>query len=169
MTPQSVLRMIEELDGQNAIKIVQILNSNKNITDERIAELADLKLNKVRKVLYKLKEQQIATCWRERDSKTGWFVYFWSFRQEKLNIFIYERQKAVLRVLKQYFDYVNQNDRYTCENKCQKFVFDDAFNLGFSCPICGSLLVQFDSKKQLKILKRKIHQLSNLIKDFETK
>ena len=168
MSPYNALSMIEEIGGQNAVKVFQVLNSNKDITDEQIAEITGLKLNMVRKVLYKLNESQLATYRRGRDPETGWFVYFWFLRQEKLEILIQGRQKAVLKVLQQRFDFESQNDFYTCENKCQKFVFNEAFEVGFTCPLCGSLLVQIDNGRLLKVLERKIAQLSKVIKDFET-
>lgn len=167
MSPHSALSMIEEIGGQDAVKVVQVLNSKKDITDEQIAEITGLKLNMVRKVLYKLNESQIATYRRERDSETGWFVYFWFLRQEKLENLIKGRQKAVLRVLKQRFDFERQNDFYTCEKKCQKLVFNEAFEVGFTCPKCNSLLVQIDNGTLIKVLERKISQLSKVIKDFE--
>jgi len=161
--------MIEEIGGQNAVKVFQILSSNKDITDEQIAEIAGLKMNMVRKVLYKLNESQLAAYRRGRDPETGWFVYLWFLHQEKLEILIQRRQKAVLRVLQQRFDFESQNAFYMCENKCQQFVFQDAFEVSFTCPTCGSLLVQIDNGKLLKALEGKIAQLSKIIKDFETR
>ena len=165
MSSHSALSMIEEIGGQNAVKIFQVLTSKKEITDEQIAELTDLKLNMVRKVLYKLNERQIATYRRERDPETGWFVYFWFLRQEKLDMLIQRRQQAVLKVLQQRFDFESQNDFYTCEKKCQKSVFNEAFEGGFTCSKCGSLLTQVDNGTLLKVLKGKITELSKVIQD----
>ena len=73
----------------------ELLNSeSKDITDEDITEkikekIKDteidlepddkevLKLNSVRKTLYKLYSEKLAQFRRIRDKSTGWFIYYW--------------------------------------------------------------------------------------------
>ncbi len=160
--------MIEEVGGQNAIAIFQVLISKKDITDEQIAEITELKLNKIRKTLYKFNESHVATYRRERDPDTGWFVYYWTFRQEGLITLIQQRQKAVLNVLQQRYDFESQNAMYTCDMRCQQLLFNEAFEASFMCPTCGTLLIQIENGDLLNVLQSKISQLTEVIAN-ETK
>lgn len=163
MVSPNVLSMIEEVGGQDAIMIFQVLTSKKDITDEQIAEITGLKLNIIRKTLYKFNESQVATYRRERDPETGWFVYYWTFRQEGLLTLIQQRQKAVLNVLQQRYDFESQNATYSCETRCQQLLFNDAFESGFMCPTCGSLLIQIDNGELINVLQNKISQLTQVL------
>ena len=163
MVSQNVLSMIEEVGGQDAITICQVLTTKKDITDEQIAEITELKLNKIRKILYKFNESQIATYRRERDPETGWFVYYWTFRQEGMITLVQQRQKAVLNVLQQRYDFESQNAMYTCETRCQQLLFNEAFETSFMCPTCSSLLVQIENDALLNVLQSKISKLTEVL------
>lgn len=167
MSPHNALSIVEKIGGQEAVTIFQVLTSKKTITDEQIAQCTGLRMNIIRKALYKLNESQIISSHRERDPQTGWFVYFWFIRQTGLTSLIQNRQKEILRVLQQRFDFETQDNFYTCKNTCQKLVFSEAFEVGFMCPACNSLLDQIDNKILITFLKGKIIQLSKAIKTFE--
>ncbi|GAH56981.1 unnamed protein product, partial [marine sediment metagenome] len=84
------------IGGNICIEVAkELLNSkNKEITDDVITEnikkrIQDLnidfepndeeklKLNTVRKTLYKLYSAKLAQFRRVRDKNTGWFIYYW--------------------------------------------------------------------------------------------
>ena len=84
------------IGGDVAIEVgIQLLTSeNENLTDEDITENIKeriegtgidfepgdaeiLKLNTVRKTLYKLYSGKLAQFRRIRDKSTGWFIYYW--------------------------------------------------------------------------------------------
>lgn len=169
MAPLSALSMVEEIGGEDAVHIFHLLTAKKEITDEQISEVTGLKLNMIRKILYKLNEGQIATYRRERDPNTGWFVYFWFLRKEGLEALIQRRQREVLKVLQERLAFESQSDFYTCENQCHKLPFNDSFEIGFQCPTCGLLLTQLDNQELLETLEKKITELSTLIEDMETR
>jgi transcription initiation factor TFIIE subunit alpha len=168
MSPHSAFSMVEKIVGQEAVTIFKILTTKKTITAEQIVQRTGLRMNIIRKTLYMLNESQIVTCRCERDPQTGWFIYYWFICQEGLTSLIQNRQKEVFRVLQQRYDFESQDNFYTCENMCQKLVFSEAFDVGFKCLACNSLLYQIDNKILITILKGKIIQLSKVIKDFES-
>ena len=53
-------------------------------TDEEIAEKTGIKLNIVRKMLYKLYDLKIANYKRSKDPETQWFTYSWKFEKDEL-------------------------------------------------------------------------------------
>ena len=164
--------------GEIAIYIgIELLNSaSKDITDEDITEniklsIKDtdidfepddpeiLKLNRVRKTLYKLYSEKLAQFRRIRDKSTGWFIYYWWHEFDLFEeIFIGKKKLAAMK-LRQRLSFEEKNYFFSCKN-CQKinvkYNFDDAFELNFKCPDCGSPLEAQDNQTIIEFLKNKL-------------
>ena len=54
-----------------------------------------LKLNTVRKTLYKLYSEKLAQFRRIRDKSTGWFIYYWWHEFDLLEEILIEKKKVV--------------------------------------------------------------------------
>ena len=65
-------------DDENSYSIVKCLLEGKT-TDEEIAEDTEIRLNIVRRVLYKLYDAGIASYKRSKDPETQWYTYIWTF------------------------------------------------------------------------------------------
>ncbi|MGZ4857719.1 MAG: transcription factor E, partial [Methanobacteriaceae archaeon] len=59
-------------DEENSIPIIQCLLNGKT-TDEEIAEATEIRLNIVRKILYKLYDAGVASYKRSKDPETQWY------------------------------------------------------------------------------------------------
>ena len=57
-------------------------------TDEEIAEKTGIRLNLVRKILYKLYDLKLASYKRSKDPETQWFTYSWKFEKDEVVRFI---------------------------------------------------------------------------------
>jgi transcription initiation factor TFIIE subunit alpha len=153
------------------------LNSeNEDITDEDITENIKeriagtevdfepddeeiLKLNTVRKTLYKLYSAKLAQFRRIRDKSTGWFIYYWWHEFDLLEEILIEKKKLILRKLRDRLQYEENNYFFMCNSCSQsniKFKFDEAFDLNFKCPDCGCPLEAQDNEQIKKLLKEKI-------------
>ena len=86
--------IIEEICGKEGVFIASFLDTETEITDDVMVELIDWKVNDVRRILYKLYENNLASYRRVRNKETGWFVYYW-----KLN------PKKVLNLIKRFCNY----------------------------------------------------------------
>ena len=62
------------VEDESNLPIVQALIDGVE-TDEAIAEKTEIKLNIVRKILYKLYDMGLATYKRSKDPETQWFTY----------------------------------------------------------------------------------------------
>ena len=76
-------KTIGELDDSTSTDILSILNGTEEVTDEQLAEKSGMRLNVVRKILYKLYDNRLASYRRVRDKNTGWFVYFWKLNRSE--------------------------------------------------------------------------------------
>ena len=166
------------IGGDVAIEVgIELLNSeNEDITDEDITENIKerivhsgidfepedseiLKLNTVRKTLYKLYSEKLAQFRRIRDKSTGWFIYFWWHEFDFLEEILLEKKNIVQRKLRDRLKHEENNYFFVCKN-CSginiKYKFDEAFDLNFRCPDCGGPLEAQDNQKIIQFLKEKI-------------
>lgn len=162
---------------------MELLNSeSKDITDEDITvnikqqiegkdidfepdDTEVLKLNSVRKTLYKLYSEKLAKFRRIRDKSTGWFIYYWWHEFDLLEEILIEKKKLVDNKLRERLDFEEKNYFFfckTCQNINIKYNFDEAFELNFKCPDCGSPLEAQDNQKIIEFLKNKIVLNQNL-------
>ena len=166
------------IGGDVAIEVgIELLNSeSEDITDEDITENIKerilrtgidyepedseiLKLNTVRKTLYKLYSEKLAQFRRIRDKSTGWFIYFWWHEFDFLEEILLEKKKIVQRKLRDRLKYEENNYFFVCKNCSEinvKYKFDEAFDLNFRCPDCGGPLEAQDNQKIIQFLKEKI-------------
>ncbi|MBY9002366.1 MAG: transcription factor [Candidatus Lokiarchaeota archaeon] len=178
------------IGGDVAIEVgIELLNSeNKDITDEDITENIKqrlegsevdfepddteiLKLNTVRKTLYKLYSEKLAQFRRIRDKSTGWFIYYWWHEFERIEEILSEKKKLNETKLRERLQYEEDNYFFTCQN-CNdqniKFIFEQAFEFNFRCPECGGPLEAQNNQEIIQFLKEKItlNQKINMTKDI---
>ena len=155
----------------------ELLNSEKeDITDEDITENIKerieklgidfepddteiLKLNTVRKTLYKLYSAKLAQFRRIRDKSTGWFIYYWWHEFDMLEEILIEKKKIILGKLRERLQFEEENYFFlcqSCEQSNVKYDFDEAFELNFRCPDCGGPLEAQDNQKIINFLKKQI-------------
>ena len=179
------------IGGDVAIEVgIELLNSeNEDITDEDITEnikerierkgidfepndSEKLKLNTVRKTLYKLYSEKLAQFRRIRDKSTGWFIYYWWHEFDFLEEILLEKKKYVQRKLRDRLQYEENNYFFICK-ACGKlnikYRFDEAFELNFRCPECDGPLEAQDNQKLIEFLKEKIvlNQNITISNEFE--
>ena len=94
------ISVIREIGGDDAVKVALLMNSIEETTDEVIATGAAMKLNAVRKVLYKLYDTRLATFRRIRDRETGWFIYFWILKPNRVEELVISKKKTIYIKLK---------------------------------------------------------------------
>ncbi len=171
------------IGGDIAIEIgIELLNSeDQDITDEDITEnilariksegrdvdfepddTEKLKLNTVRKTLYKLYGEKLAQFRRIRDKSTGWFIYYWWHEFDLLEEILLEKKKLVEEKLRERLEFEQNNYFFIC-NECVnnniKYNFEDAFEMNFRCPDCGGALIAQENDDLINFLKEKIARL----------
>ena len=74
------------IGGEDAIKVVMALKKLGEDTDDQILERMDLKLNDVRRILFKLYNHSVVQCDRSRDENTGWFIFRWRLQSGHISV-----------------------------------------------------------------------------------
>jgi transcription initiation factor TFIIE subunit alpha len=155
-----LLKVTNILGGEEAIVVVKYLASKDRVTDDEIATATGVKLNVVRKILYKLYDSSLITNERLRDEKTGWFIFWWSLQMGQLEGFVKNRKRECLEKLRIRFEYEKKHDFYYCNNPtCKEITFEEAMEVVFRCPSCGRPLQHFDNSSLIRVLSERIETL----------
>jgi transcription initiation factor TFIIE subunit alpha len=86
------------VEDESNLPIVTALDNGIE-TDEGIAEETGIKLNIVRKILYRLYDLGIASYKRSKDPETQWFTYSWKFEKDEIINHIIKDSENYLNML----------------------------------------------------------------------
>lgn len=148
------------IGGEDAKAIVEVLGQVDEITDEEIVNKTNIKLNIVRKLLYRLYDHSIVGLRRTRDKDTGWFIFHWRLQPDQIDGFLTNQKKHILQKLEDRLEYEKNHDFYYCQTDgCKRLPFEEATEYVFRCPKCEKPLMHFDNSKIIKFLSNKIEEL----------
>jgi transcription initiation factor TFIIE subunit alpha len=154
------MKVAEALGEEEATRLIGILKNSDETTDDEIANKTGIRLNSVRKILYKLYDHSLVSLRRTRDPKTGWFIFHWRLQPDQLEGFILSQKRRVLEKLNTRLEYEKKHDFYYCYTPgCRRIPFEEAVELVFKCPTCGKPLMHYENGKMIQILTGKVEQL----------
>jgi len=160
MNDAALTKVAEALGEEEAVKLIEILKNSEETTDDVIANNAGIRLNTVRKILYKLYDHSLVSLRRTRDPKTGWFIFHWKLQPDQLDGFILSQKRRVLEKLNIRLEHEKNHDFFYCYTPgCSRIPFEDAVELVFRCPTCGKPLMHYDNDKMVHALTKKVEQL----------
>jgi transcription initiation factor TFIIE subunit alpha len=156
----TLMKVAEALGEEDAIKLIDILKNSEETTDDEIANKTGIRINSIRKILYKLYDHSLVSLRRTRDPKTGWFIFHWRLQPDQLEGFILSQKRRVLEKLNVRLEYEKNHDFFYCGTPgCRRFPFEETVELVFRCPTCGKPLMHFDNGKIVNALTGKVEQL----------
>jgi transcription initiation factor TFIIE subunit alpha len=148
------------LGGEEAVVLIEHLKGVEEITDDEIANKTGIRLNSVRKILYKLYDHSLVSLRRTRDPKTGWFIFHWKLQPDQLEGFILSQKRRVLEKLNVRLDYEKNHDFYYCgSTECKRVPFEEAVEMVFHCNGCGKALVHSANEDMVEKLSVKVEIL----------
>jgi len=157
---ETLNKVAEVFGSEDAVKVINLLKGVEEITDDEIANKTGIRLNAVRKILYRFYDHSLVGLRRSRDENTGWFVFHWRLQPDQLEGFILNQKRRVLEKLQTRLDYEKGHDFYYCGMpKCKQIPFEEAIELVFRCPSCGKPLMHFDNRHLIDALTEKVAQL----------
>ncbi|EHP87222.1 transcription factor E [Methanotorris formicicus] len=149
---------------EEGFEILDALLELGEATDDEIARKLNLKLNLVRKLLYKIYEARLVDYKREKDEETNWYTYTWKPTIEKLPYVVKKKVNHILDDLKKRLEFEENNMFFYCPECNLRFVFDEAMETGFRCPRCDGILQEFDNREIIRSLKEQISFFESEIK-----
>jgi len=129
------------------------------VTDEELAEELGLELNDVRRALFILYENDLASYRRLRDEDSGWLTYLWTFQYDKIPEQLEEEMYRLLEGLADRREYERENEFYLCEQCGIRFEFGEAMEFGFECPECGNQVETMENTRLVTAMEERIDEL----------
>ena len=157
---ETITKVAEVLGEEEAVQIIVILRNSSETTDDKIANKTSIRLNSVRKILYRLYDHSLVGLRRSRDQETGWFIFHWRLQPDQFEGFITNQKRHVLEKLQARLEYEKDHDFYYCYTQgCRRVPFEDAMELVFRCPTCNKPLVHYENGKIVHVPAEKVGQL----------
>ena len=154
------LKKVAALFGEEAVTVVEILEKVDETTDFQIADQTEIRLNTVRKTLYRLYDHSLVALRQSRDKETGWFIFHWRLQPDQLEGFIFNQKRRVLEKIETRLGYEKSHEFYSCQTQgCRPLPFEQAFELLFKCPACNKLMVHVNNSQIVETITRKIEQI----------
>jgi transcription initiation factor TFIIE subunit alpha len=157
---ETLEKVAEAFGSEEAIRIIDVLKEVGETTDDQIANQTGIRLNSVRKILYKFYDHSLVGLRRSRDENTGWFIFHWRLQLDQLEGFILNQKHRVLEKLEARLRYEQNHDFYYCYTiGCKRIPFEEAMELVFRCPTCNKPLMHFENGGIVSALDKKVEQL----------
>jgi transcription initiation factor TFIIE subunit alpha len=163
-----LVQIVAPEDLKNIKAIIQALIDGIE-TDEAIHEKTDIKLNTVRKLLYKLHDASIATYKRNKDPETQWFTYSWKFETEEVISRIRKDSEKYLKMLNDELEREENNMFFICPQGHVRLDFDESSDYEFLCPACGEELEFQDNTETIEQIKEDIKMVESNFNSFTEK
>ncbi|MGC8936407.1 MAG: transcription factor E [Candidatus Methanomethylicaceae archaeon] len=159
MPDNALVAATRDLIGEEAVKLIEILSEKEETTDDELIQKTGMKLNNLRKLLYQLFDQNLVSYRRVRDKDAGWFKYYWKINPTGINILLNAKKRKILTKLKERLEYETNNLFFMCPTHKTRYTFDDAMEINFQCPECGSRLDNVQNDDIVTVLKIKISEI----------
>ncbi len=156
------------VEDESNLPIVEALNKGIE-TDEEIANETGIKLNIVRKILYKLYDLGLASYKRSKDPETQWFTYSWKFEKDEVITRIKKDSQDYLKMLNDELEREENNMFFLCPQGHVRLDFDESSDYEFMCPVCGEELEFQDNADNIKQIKEDIKMVESNFKSFSEK
>ncbi|MFB6114478.1 MAG: transcription factor E [Halodesulfurarchaeum sp.] len=153
-----VQKYLNELVGPKGMPVAAAPPDGE-VTDEELAERLGLELNDVRRALFILYENDLATYRRVRDEDSGWLTYLWTFEYDHIPENLRDEMERLLEALEERREYEQDNEFYLCETCSVRFEFTEAMDLGFECPECGSEVVSMENDRLITTIDDRVESL----------
>jgi transcription factor E len=170
MHSKSILNILREIGitiDHDSQKILDILDKKAIINENDIADELGMRVNDVRKALYKWGNYGFVNYTKEKDiEKKWWYVYNWQLDKAKIHYKYIQHLRAILH--KKEHDLLSeQKYAFQC-NKCKrKYAYDSALDLGFYCDTCSGVLKEVRNTRLISQLSKEIAELLIHIRDEE--
>ncbi len=159
-------QIAQVLGGDEAVTVIKILQEMGEATDDQLAAKTGVRINNIRKILYRLYDHSLVSNKRLRDDKTGWFIFLWRPQPDQVAGFIRTQKKRILEKMRIRLDHEKQHDFYACDTpQDERLTFEQAMESVFRCPQCNKPLKHFDNQPIIGALEDRMKLLEKELSD----
>lgn len=161
-----VEEFVSEIGGKDAVKILNLLKEQNNISEFTLAEDIKMSINQVRNLLYKLNAHNLVYSNRKKDREKGWYIYYWTFNFNHARDLLKHRKEQEVINLKEELRKQSEHKYFVCPNDGIRVELEDALEENYKCTECGSILKQEDSTKKINEIENKLHRLNTELEEL---
>jgi transcription initiation factor TFIIE subunit alpha len=154
----AIVKLLNQIAGEHGFEVARAL-SGEELTDDEVANRTGIRINLVRRILYELYENRLATYRRVRDENSGWYIYYWQLDPERALGYVTANQRQLLQKLEEQLERERNTMFFSCNDNCQKISFEQAAENDFKCPKCGGKLEPYDNSSVITSLEQRIQSL----------
>ena len=160
-------KIVSDVAGTEAEKIVDLLYDKKNVNEFLIAKKLSLTINQTRNILYKLADEGLVTFIRKKDKKKGgWYTYFWTLSTGRSLIKFKEKILKNTEQLQHQLNSRATKKFFICKNCGIEYNEENALIHEYTCPECGEVLLAKDNEQVLKQIKDEISKHERVLQDL---
>lgn len=142
LTDKKIEEVVSGVCGTDVLSLIRKLKGRENISEFKLAEILKEDIKRVRNTLYRLYGANLVDFTRKKDKKKGWYIYYWTFKQDQIK-YLYRRMKQdQLERLRERLKQEVSEQFFVCVNRCVRMDFEQAVNFEYRCPECGELTTQ---------------------------
>jgi transcription factor E len=147
--------LIEEMAGEGAEEIADILYGKKDVNEFLIAKKMKMTINQVRNILYKLSAEGLVSFIRKKDKRKGWYIYFWTLNTEKCLVKLEQTLINKIRNLNSRLKNRETKRFYQCKSCNIEVGEEKALEHGFICSECAEVYELVNNKSAIRDIKIK--------------
>lgn len=163
LTPEMIKKTISHVAGEDVLPLVEKLKKQDNLSEFILAKEVNYEINIVRNMLYRLYHANLVSFTRKKDKQKGWYIYYWTFRPNKIKDLVDKIDKERLEGLRSRYEREKGKEFYRCPTRCMRFEFMQAMEYDFKCPECGSIMNHEDNSENLGRIQKEIDELQQKI------
>jgi len=161
-------KIITDLAGPEAEKLVDLLYKKQNVNEFIIAKKLELTINQTRNMLYKLADEGLVGFIRKKDKKKGgWYTYFWTFRVKRSLLKFKEEITKSLKDLQHQLKIRETERHFYCKNCDIEYNEENAMLQEYICAECGEVLEIRETKKILHHIKSEMKKLEEVLSQID--
>ena len=160
-------KIVENVAGIPAVRIVDLLYGKKDINEFLIAKKLDLTINQTRNLLYRLSHLGILSSIRKKDKRKGWYIYFWTFNVLKSLEVLEENLNKEIKNLKDQLISKQQKRSYRCKICGREANEEVALLNNFTCIECGEVYELADNAQDIGEITKQIAKLEKELQSIK--
>ena len=149
--------------GADGVDIIKKMPPGE-IVDEKVAAETDININGIRRTLFKLYENRLASYRRERNPETGWLTYHWTIHLDNIDNRLDLELEKLLDNMRERLAFEADNTFYVCDNNCARFLFETASETDFICQVCGEELFHQDNEELMRKLSARVSEMESVLR-----
>ncbi len=157
--------LVERVAGEVG-SILYSLEIEGEFTDDQLALELGIEINEIRKALFAMYEIGLAEYRRRRDDETGWMEYYWKINYDRAKEILRRELEKTKKKLEEKLEAESNTVYYICPNMCTKVSYDEAMELNFTCPRCGSPLNYLDCSEAIEKTREEIKKIEEMLRQL---